>query len=265
MIIIISEKTFLKNRGRLCKKGKYVIVNTTDNDKITNMGSVHAGDSFQILDPPPILTEKHVSDHVKDKKVEGWLGCPEARKAFATIAFMQISDHGEISKDPVNKNVFVVLSKKGYKHCKKLIIGKMIRLFKLDEDDGPVVIDFKKAYKYADGDIHNNIKDEIKRLDKKIDKLVEEVEYGDYDIFDDKDMHEREKKLKKLRSRRKQLVKELDENNESIGSSNKMSDEILCNCIKRGFISKSARKKLANFTKKFIEKDAIADYTTRYF
>ena len=264
MIVVISEKDFLHNISRLCKKGRYVVINTTDNDKISNLGAVSASDSFQILEPPAILTEKGVSENIKDKKIKGWLECNEAKKAIATIAFMQVSEGKEITKEPVNKNVFIVMGKKAYKHCAKILIRKMNSYFKLEEEDGPVCIMFTKAHKYIYGDIHDNIANELKRLDKKIDKLVDDLEYGEYDIFDDDDIHEREKKLKKLRQKRRKLAEELESNKRG-SDIDEVSDDILCNCLKRGAVSKSARKKLIAFAKKFYEKCAINDYTTKYF
>ena len=267
MIVVINKKDFKNNLKSLTKSGKYAILNATDDDKISRLGTVDAGDEFHELEPPDILCEKNIASHVYDKKLNAWLKTPALKRAFAVAAAMQLSDRGQIMPDEkINKNVFIVMEKKAYKCVTKPLI-QYVRdiMYKLEKDDGPVIIDFRKAYKYADTDIHEALRAELKKLDKKIDKMTEDMKYISSSMFefDDDDIKSKTKKINKLRKKRKELVSQL----ESSSNINKdtISSDTLVSSIKHGAISKSARKKLMRFIKKYYDHDAVADFhSTRY-
>lgn len=246
MIVLISKKDFLKNSKGLLKGSNYGIIDGVgENDKdLDEFGAIrNADERFDVMNAPKAITSKSEIDMFRvRKKIDNYL--EKLPRAFACTAALQITtDDGDIDPDEkLKKNVYVILTNKTYKALAKKIQSRFIKVLGLKEDDGDVVVLFTKYPSVlASEDFKEAAEKELKKIDKKIDSLVDDIESG-YDIWDESDVGKSEKKLEKLRKERKKIAKAIE------GDSKEMSDHVRTDLLmKNAAISKSARKKLAKY------------------
>lgn len=262
MIVFISKNDFLENKKKLLKMN-VAILNSTDNEKISSLRCCRDSDDFSALQPNKALLAKgtgELSNREYDKKLRAWTEVKAFKKVVATAAATQMVKDDELNPNArINKNVLIILGTKCYSKFRKHLISEFKRILKLEDDDGPVVVDFRKISSLPiASETEKALEKEIKKLDKKIDKLSDVLSYADYDMVDGGDLDRIEKKIKKLRKERSKLAETMR------GDSSVVQNTIALDTLKKnGAIKKSARKKLFAFVSKYHSKSA-EDYTDYY-
>lgn len=265
MIVIISKKDFLKNKKKFLKNGKYAICDTTGDRDIAELGSVkNCEETFEDLDPADALVDGSIDSAKYDKKLSAYLKINAHTKAVALACGAMLKHDGKIDPDrSTRKNVYVVFRNNVYKKLGKAIYKKWCKILDLDEDDDDtVIVLFRKALDQlkTEGVNEDDIKKEIKKIDKKIDAINEDLEAGNLYYFDDDDVDKLRKKLKKLRKERANYARMLDE-----GKLDDATDEMICDAILDQKIGKSTCKKLAKFCLKYHECHSTVSGRTSYY
>lgn len=260
MIVLISKKDFLKHSKKLLKISYGLIDGVGGGDTDLNeFGAIrNAEESFDSLNAPKSLTSKTSIDMFKvKKKIDNYL--EKLPRAFACAAALQLTNRdGDIEpNDKLDKNVYIILTNKTYKALAKKIKNRFIKVLDLDEEDGDVVVLFDKYPSVvASEDYEKAMKKEISKLDKKIDKIVEDLDSG-FDLWDEDDSFKAEKKLQKLRKERKRLANEGDK---SEGITDSVRVDLL---LKNAALKKSARKKLAKYCVSYHKHNGSEFYLSR--
>lgn len=251
MIVIISKKDFLANKKRLLKGGDYAICDTTNDSEIAELGSVkNCDEAFEDMDPADALIKGDIDAAKFDKKLNAYLKAPCHNKCVALACAAMLSHGNGIDPDEkTSKNVYIIFRNPVYKKLGKAIYKRWLKILDLEEEDGPVVVMFRKAYEQTKGmgvDAEE-LKRQIKKIDKKIDSLREDLEADNIGYFNDDDVDKLKEKLKKARKQRVKYAKAL----EGDMGDNEPSDEMICDAIKNVKISKKTRHKLAKYCIKY--------------
>lgn len=264
MIVIISKKDFLKNKKKLLKNGKYAICDITGSSEIAELGSVkNCDEAFDDLDPSKALTEGNLDSAKYEKKLEAYLKINAHAKCIALACGSMLKHDGKIDPDQsTKKNVYVIFRNDVYKKLGKVIYKKWCKILDLDDDDDTVIVLFKKALDQmkSEGANEDDIKKEIKKIDKKIDTMNEDLESGNLYYFDDDDVDKMKKKLKKLRKQRAEYARMLED-----GKIDDVSDDMICSAITNYKIGKSTCKKLAKYCLKYHDKYGTINGRTSYY
>lgn len=264
MIVIISKKDFLKNKKKLLKNGKYAICDTTGDHDIAELGSVkNCEETFDDIDPAKSLVDGNLDSAKYDKKLAGYLKAPAHMKAVALACGAMMLHDGKIDPErSTRKNVYIIFRNDVYKKLGKAIYKKWSKILDLDDDDDTVIVLFRKALDQlkAGGVNEDDIKKEVKKIDKKIDAINEDLDAGNLYYFDDNDVDKLRKKLKKLRKQRAEYARMLDD-----GKIDEVSDDMIVDAITDVKIGKSTCKKLAKYCLRYHDKYSSVNGRTSYY
>ena len=253
MIVIISKKDFLKNKKKLLKSGEYAICDTTGDSDIAELGAVkNCDEAFEDMDPPDSLIEGDLDAAKYEKKLNGYLKAPAHMKCVALACAAMLTHDGAIDPDQkTTKNVFIIFRTPVYKKLGKAIYKRWLKILDLDDEDGTVVVLFRKAFEQTKGASidREDIEKQLKKLDKKINEMNEDLEAENIGYFDDVDIDKLREKLKKARKQREKYARALS--GESPDEDSKPTDEMICDAIKGVKIPKQTRKKLAKYCLKY--------------
>ena len=164
-----------------------------------------------------------------------------------------LTHNGELDPDEkTSKNVFVIFRDRVYKKLGKAIYKRWLKILDLDDEDGPVVVLFRKAFEQLKGASVDNedLEKQLKKLDKKINEINDDLEADNIGYFDDTDVDKLKSKLKKARKERERIARIIA--GECPDDSEPTSD-MICSAIKGVKIPKRTRKRLAKYCLKYHE------------
>lgn len=129
MIFIMSEKQFMENKRKLVKMKDYMICDCADGKILNKFNNAIAMEEFN---PPKALIKMREAndrdyDYFRSEKLEKKYFKGSGFRTSAMGIMKCIELRGDI-------NVFVILTKKGYKYFKDDIVENMKKLFDTDKE-----------------------------------------------------------------------------------------------------------------------------------